>query len=349
MASYFSEVARMTWWRADRYDIGDGYITPAADAKWLSFDPWEEVESTARHESLMQLISNTRRGKGPSVDNYQAVEKWVSQNGLLGLLHQRVREVTLAPRESSQRSRLGGFEPCSTRYVRTGGGWATDLQGAPPRTDSAPVPHDGSRGRRTPGVVLDPPFRRDTSPGLISEPLRATWASYFPGIPVRDREGFAYPRPNSLEFFKLYAEPVSEFLRVGSLLLDSSDGLSAQEPLDETGALRDDAKFIKLGRNRSSLRFLNGLSESAAPIGIPDGGGGLRQAWWTPSLLGAIALMTLNAATGGMSPRICAAEGCGEIFTPARKSRVYHSMPCKERQKKRNQRARAGQRAGDEE
>lgn len=345
MASYFSEVARMTGWRADRYDISDGYITPAPDAKWLSFDPWEEVESTARHESLMQLISDTRYGRGPE----RAVEKWVSQNGLLGLLHQRVREVTLAPRQSSLRSRLGGFEPSSTRYVRTGGGWVTDLQGAPPRTGSAPIPHDGSRGRRTPGVVLDPPFDRPDSPGLISEPLKATWASYFPGIPARVREDFAYPRPDSLEFFQLYAEPVSEFLEVGRLLLDSSSGLSAEKPLDETGALRDDDKFIKLRRNWTSLRFLNSLSQSAAPIGLPDGGGGLRLAWSTSSLLGAIALMTLSAATGGMSPRICAAEGCGEIFTPARMSRMYHSMPCKERQKKRNQRARAEQRARDEE
>lgn len=346
---YFSEVVGMTWWRADRYEIRDDYITPAADAEWHSFDPWEEFERSAPHLSLMRLINDLDPGRlraeGPPWQFEPAIEDWASRNGLLGLLHQRTHEVTLHPQRGGLPSRPATTEFSSTRYIRGGGGWVEDLQGPRTLKNVTPGPPDGSYGRRAPEVVLDPPFGdRDTGRAPYPERLSTTWTSYFPGIAAGDREGFPYPSPGSLEFFKLYAEPVGEFLRVGRLLLNSLEALNAERPFDRTGS-PDDESIGKLERSSASLRFLNGLTQSAELIAGPGPGGTVRQAWWTPSLLGAIAVMTLSAVTGSLPPRICAAVGCGELFTPVRRATRYHSARCKDRQKKRDYRARERARA----
>ena len=364
MTDYFAGVSRMAWWRADRYEIRElrltqeadaaYFIVPAEDAQWRELDPWEETESTHPLLSLMQLISKIRHDPLPADDPlrgfHPAIETWVSKNGLLGLLHQRVREVTLSPRQGSLPSRPTTREFSSTRYIRGGGGWLEDLQGPPTLKNSIAGPPSGSYGRRTPEVVIERLFgERGAARGFHREPLSTTWTSYFPRIPSSDREGFPYPSPDSVEFFQCYAEPLGEFLRFGSLLLDSVEALSAERPFDMKDFPEDEERTEELERSWSSLGFLNSLSQSAELIAVWESDGTVRQAWWTPSLLGAIAVMALNEVAGGLPPRICAIDGCGEVFKPVKRSARYHSAQCKGRQKKRKQRARARTRAQGQE
>jgi hypothetical protein len=64
---------------------------------------------------------------------------------------------------------------------------------------------------------------------LISvERLSTTWARFFPDVPEEAQETFPYPEPLTEPFWKVYGEPLDEFLSGARALQDLLHGIKMQ-------------------------------------------------------------------------------------------------------------------------
>jgi len=126
----------MAWWRYSQYELRGGHICPKPKARFESYDPWADYESSKLRAgesppylSLLNLLEEIRgdvrvdksgQTRSPlKVDSVQAPERairrileWTNHYGLLGILPQRVLLVQNSPvRGPSWRinsARLGG-------------------------------------------------------------------------------------------------------------------------------------------------------------------------------------------------------------------------------------------------
>src|SRR5947208_4297865 len=62
----------------------------------------------------------------------------------------------------------------------------------------------------------------------VEEPLGRTWARFFPSVPARERERYPYPPPLTEAFWRLYAEPVEDFLDAARALRDALGQIKAR-------------------------------------------------------------------------------------------------------------------------
>ncbi len=62
----------------------------------------------------------------------------------------------------------------------------------------------------------------------VKEGLPTTWGRFFPDVPEAERDTYPYPAPCGPEFWRLYAEPVEDFLRAAATLYEILDGLRTQ-------------------------------------------------------------------------------------------------------------------------
>lgn len=278
-----------------------------------------------------------------------AVLDWASRHGLLGILPHTC-EAAMMPLQQGERrgdSRL----PISRRYYRTPEGWWSQTVEAHIPDDwssgEATLEDIAEWMTTPPGAVLpewyirsledqwpdfyqrgamvrEPPLHPGSGPAelvplqpqhLARKPLSEVWTAYFPEAPLAQADRHVYPAPLTDEFWRLYAEPLDQFVNWCRILRQALTGLG------------DD-------RGRSLLHALVGpLTPSVLPTTT-----GLRQAWLSPSLLASLAMMALLDQTEGRLTHVCAS--CHKLFVSSAYQVQYCSQTCRFREQKRAQRAR---------
>ena len=350
------------WARFDRYLVRDGYIRPAPDARYETFDPWADYEQSRRRSgaqvppyggllSLVQgLNPEPRSGPGPletlSPDDAERVTDWCSRHGLLGVLLQRAQMVTLPPRWAA----LPGLEdvlvPWQEELFRSNRGWVCVERwgGRSQRTSARDTStQDGqARGERAPNVgqvvslrqvprgwpepsVLLQDLQRET---WAREPLSGAWARFFPDVSRLDADVYPYPRPGTEDFWRLYGEPVHEFIAAAELLLRAVKQLGPGRA----------AGGRQTREIRAAVDRLNLLLGPISPAADWSDRRRLRQEWHAPSLLSHFALMALFDLTEQRVPRNC--DTCGQLFVTSAYQGTYCSDKCRRTTQKRRYRAR---------
>jgi hypothetical protein len=203
-----------------------------------------------------------------------------------------------------------------------------------------------------PALVLRVPLSPGANDGLGVErpeqqPLSSTWSRYFPTVPESEQDTYAYPCPGTVEFWRLYAEPVQEFVDTARRLRDALhdlDQVSFPERPDDVIVL--ESTFVEArGLNRlhvlaAPLKVAVAFDLLTNPIGValtPTAKDFYRQVWMSPSLLSSIGLMALLDRVG--SPPRC--KWCGKDLVPGRSVGIYCSNRCREAARKAQKRRRA--------
>ncbi len=349
------------WARFDRYVVDGGYIRPAPDARFERFDPWARYEETRRRSgarvppygALLSLVQGLnpepRPGPGPletlSPEDAESVLEWCSGHGLLGLLLHRVQMVTLPPRWGPLPGRDEGLVAWQAELFRTNLGWGRaerwgtgpgrasgrgDRERAGQGPDAGQVvrPPQLPRGWPEPSVLL-----QDLHTGAWDrEPLSRTWARFFPALSRLDAEVHPYPLPGTEDFWRLYGEPVREFIAAADLLLRAVDALG---PGQSSGGRRNHEV-------RAAMDRLNLLLGPISPVAVWSDRRRLHQEWHAPSLLSHFAHMAFLDLTEQRPPRSCAT--CGQLFVTSAYQGAYCTDRCRRTMQKRRYRARVRER-----
>ena len=175
-------------------------------------------------------------------------------------------------------------------------------------------------------MLLKGPIWWEPEPGWPRiERFSETWGRHFPSVPEEELDTYAYPMPTTPKFWKLYGEPVEDFVAAG-LALETSIRMLC--------SLRGKTRLTQRQQEvrEQALDVLNGLAGTTSPYAVSDQNGAYRQDLQLTSLIGALAMMALQDLTGGgQDIHICAAKDCGRVFT----SKAYQAAYCTERCKKR--------------
>jgi hypothetical protein len=316
------------WWRFDRYDIQDAVIRPAPGARLSWYDPWADFQQIrnqtngqtayielARLGSLLKADPATKGYlTGLSPDSRSKILAWCDRHGLLGVLLGRWESVTLSPQ------RLGRDRTLRTqvRYLR---GYGTTVGMCQTTGDRPAAPS---------GVLIH--ALNDLN--IKEEPLAESWYRFFPSVPERERETFAYPVPHSQAFWELYAEPVAEFWRGARLFAGCVEHLGPPSKSGAKEALECEERQI-LSRAQA-VDALNLLRKDVSQV-LVDEDDGLNQQWVSPSLLSSFAEMFVQDVVAGARTQYC--ECCGKLFITQAYQAVYCGRACRLRQQKRNLRA----------
>ncbi len=193
--------------------------------------------------------------------------------------------------------------------------------------DLSQMPSDWPR----PGVVI-----QDLRvPDWKVEPLSVTWARFFPSVPEAERETYPYPLPGTEAFWRIYAEPVEDFVATATLFLTAVKflgeiGRAGDGPQSDSGEIR--------GRMDMLLRLLDPVGPA---VGLTEDGT-FRQVWCASTLLGAYAMMALLDLTEQRRPLVCTI--CGKLFVTKAYQGIYCSATCRQTAQKRRYRARQRER-----
>ncbi len=147
-------------------------------------------------------------------------------------------------------------------------------------------------------------------------------------LPRRPRERAAtynYPKPLSVKFWQLYAEPVNAFLSGALYLRFALWCLSGRRHLKTTKNSRDSVE--------EGTRFIQRVVAPVSPTVELSEDGALHQKWSPPSLLGSLAMMALQDL---VSDRLHFCTTCRRFFT----SGAYQVLYCSERCRKTEQQRR---------
>jgi hypothetical protein len=319
---------RYGWWRFDRYEIQKSVIRPAPGARLSWYDPWADFQKIRSQTNgqpayieLARLVETLRKDPatkgsitGLSADSRSKILAWCDQHGLLGVLLARWELVTLAPhplgRDSTIRTQL--------RYRRA---YGTTVGIGQTTSDETAA---GS------GVLLH--ALNDFN--LTEEALADTWCRFFPSVPERERESFAYPVPYSPEFWELYAEPVIEFWRGARLFAASVQylGPPAKPGVNDVSETADSQILTRA----QAVDAVNLLRKDVNQV-LVDEDDGLHQQWVSPSLLSSFVEMFIQDVVAHARAQYC--KCCGKLFVTQAYQAVYCSRACRLRQQKRNLRA----------
>jgi hypothetical protein len=341
------------WNRFDRYEIRDGFIRAAAGATLTTYNPWEEYRAdrgTPPYDGLLVLLeeiqrevtfSTTARGRpflvSPRAE--RALLAWCARYGVLGVLLHQAHAVTLHARWRPPASVTAPrpddvLLPSVRRYVRTSTRWravtrmimAQDgvyMTGEPERAETPLARAEYFPSLPAPGVLL----RDMVTDEWLEEPLDRTWALYFPDVPEAERPTFDYPVPMSEPFWRLYAEPVDQFVHGAVVLRDALLGLERLRPLDEAS---DEDKRL-MGRGLSTLE---GLVAGVSPTLTLHEDGTVAPQWAAPSLLSSFAMMAYLDVTGSRR-HLVRCEACDRVFFSEAWQARYCSERCRNRAQKR--------------
>ena len=251
---------------------------------------------------------------------------WCNQYGLLGTLFHRVAMVSLWPRWEPGRGswKAHSVVPTQRTHVCRPPMWHTTTSVNPlnPSNDlsrrGSPISESEFRedGWR-PAAALT--LGIDGLPGK-DEPLHDTWARHFPDVAPAERITYAYPAPTDTEFWRIYGEPVGEFVMAACFLAQCLKDIT--HPADRAAS----------AAGRLHLATLAGFG---APYLDAEADGSLRQRWITGSLLASLALM----ATEDLSQhRLHACERCARFFFSDAYQARYCSEKCRHTMQKRRYR-----------
>jgi hypothetical protein len=318
------------WWRFSLYEIRDGCILPAKGAKLEWYDPWlgfgfSRVQ-TGRHttagaqsnyQSLMKLVHQLQYVPGHkrypdclSSTSQGLILKWCQENGLLGILLSRWEAISLAPQL------VGPARWVQRRYFR-GFGQVIQLQ----EITSA------SKGRNASVLIhgLDDLTPAEESPSK-------TWSRFFPSVGFSEQETFAYPQPYTIEFCRLYGEPLIDFCNAAKLLVRAILYLGTQQP-----KVTGDLKLVR----HQALDAINLLRRPIASVLDFEESGSVKPSRVAPSLLASFADMFAQDLVYGRPTLQCTC--CGTPFVSSAYQARYCSETCRLREQKRRLRAQMKQ------
>jgi len=327
------------WWRFDAYEFDQGYIVPSEGANLVAYDPWEGFRKAridrrkgapAPYQSLFSLVHEIRsdpgsmdgHGRSLALETERRITDWCVDWGLLGVLPQRTQQIDLAPHweRSGLTPNDGLLYPSSRRYLRTAWGWepkGEQLQAGgyveeDPAQDGNPVPEKyWLGGWRRPCAIVHGLHDNEVTEERLSE----TWAQFFPQ--VRDKEGHLYPKPLTDDFWRVYAEPFTDFYEAAKALYQA---------------------LTAVKQNRRGWDLLHALTASVRTLLATESDGSHRLAWVAPSLLGAFAMMGMIDVSEGHGIRQCAS--CNRTFITTAYQQLYCSDPCRWREQKKRDRAK---------
>ena len=157
-------------------------------------------------------------------------------------------------------------------------------------------------------------------PGWKAEPLSVTWARFFPIVPAAEQETYPYPLPGTEAFWRIYEEPVEDFVAAATLFL------TAVKFLGEFGVSGDGSQGDN-GEIRGRLEILNRLLAPVGPaVGFAEDGA-FRQEWRASTLLATYAMMALLDITEQRRPLVCTI--CGRLFVTKAYQGIYCSATCR--------------------
>ena len=345
------EIFATDWVRFDEYRIVDGYIRPVTRATGDRFDPWAYREAMiARAPTDTPYLSLLNAvGAEDVVPDQQAILRWCSRFGLLGLLLQKAHWTVFPPRlESPSGKIVSGDHAAATtwaqeEYFLTPKGWDRHRRVCPLLTDK---PHLGTihlgglKGRATMGITIGPAVSTTRPPskwpgsGVLvqdietgqykDEPIGTIWGKYFPDVPQSEKETAVYPFPRLKNFWIEYGEPFNEFVAAARALGRAVAHLQSPK-----------------ARPRSHGPDL--LNALVAPVSLSlevGGSGNYLQRWKSPSLLASLAMMVLQDVTGSRRILKCLCTGCPRLFSSTSPNAKFHDKRCRARHLKRAQRRR---------
>ena len=336
------DLSEADWWRFRAYEVRDGYILPAPGADLQKYSPRDYYRGAenSKHPQppYLQLFEVLRRlglgtaRYGESLPKFfpldaagqQALLSWCSMYGLLGILLHQVHVVHLAPVWNCVRPDAVIDFP---RYTRLADQWSG---GAEARWSQMPNDPSTKKGDPLPEQHWPPGWRPNvvlrelrTATVIKQEPLTETWACFFPSVPTEHVETHPYPRPLTPEFWKIYAEPITDFIWAALFLKFAIEGLSE----------RSETNWFLQWEARSALNTL------IAPVTrqiVAAPNRQLQERWICPSLLASLAEMALQDLRRGVSLLRCLQ--CGKPFLTDAYQTLYCSERCRWRRQKQTQR-----------
>jgi hypothetical protein len=327
---------------------------------------------TPPYASLIRLSDRlSYDGKGGlDAGSTAAIVNWCNEHGLLGVLLHEVQEARFAPRwerarpASASALRLARDVlqawPASGERQRTPERTATGRRRAGPQLYLTQAIYTRSGAgtvrfgemQRAHGVLADKTARRGAVAGQghwtaaqpvvhlhklatdewATEPLTTTWARYFPDVPAAERAMYAYPAPYSTAFWRLYAEPMEDFVLAADRLRKAI--LAAARFLDSGDELADAPVGPQL---------LNAIVAPAGPALLPTDDG-YEQRLVSPSLLGSLALMAQLDLAGRRRIIRCRNDKCRQLVVASNYQTLFCSARCKYAVNKRVARGRTSKR-----
>lgn len=346
------ELGTRAWVRFDRYQEKEGYICPAPGAQLQTFDQLPHYagvrSATGAQEppygSFLNLVQSVRLEPRPgpgrlqtlSADSAKLVTSWCAGHGLMGLLPQRAQMITLAPRYGPLKDVPDRCVPWLTQYIRTNRGWdiltrwGVRQQTVGIGSEGALVPAEQvPKGWPDPGALI----QHQVSSQWSMEKLSDVAKRYFPGVPLLERDTYFYPCPLTEEFWRLYAEPVDEFVEAAAHLLGIVRDLGNPSDTADNKAKR-----------KSAVDRLNNILGAAAPVAGLSDSGEIVKLWHTPSLLSTFAMMIREDLSEQRWPRTC--DNCGKVFVTKAYQGRYCTDKCRFAAQKRRYRQRQKRQIG---
>jgi len=355
----------MIWWRASGYEIRHGCIVPMVNATLTTYYPWEDWSKAPKRlrtseltiaplAKLLRDLDVWAAGLGGVQFELRQVDKlidWVNANGLLGIALHRVEYVRLAARWRTLPAVgfMGHLTAPMHKWFRYGPEkWHTGSSFA--ATDSEyqstfPLRINQSLDGK---VVAEDVLVESSRGGLaeansypaiwagqVSMHLSDVWGPFFPSLPREELDSYDYPEPTSEAFWRLYGEPLDEFLREANSLVQAVEQLAQEHrnpPAD---------RLIGTSPAVHACQVLSELAGHTRPhLGMEKTDLKLRVNWSAPSLLAALAMTTINelSASDGNFIRVC--EKCRSPFITGDARQLYCSKDCREVMVKRKQRAK---------
>lgn len=316
------------WNRASEYEIKDGFIRPTKRAKIESYEPWDHwnriaasrkkyKDETPAYVELVQLADRLKldtpwdllvgAGEPPklSKDEEAGLLAWCSRYGLLGLLPHDVLAVSTG----------------QSMFFREGG---REWWGSPEGEQAIPV--------WFPRETAVTSFRKR----IQNRPVEELWDRFFPEI--ADPRGYYFPTPLTEDFWRIYAEPVSDFLGYAQLFLCM---LAPPGPTPVKGLAEGRELVVNLRVRLPEAISL--LTAGCGPNLAPDPQGSTRwiQHWSSPSLLADLALMVHLDQVQGRPVVRCQAPDCGQPAQSKLGTRRYCGRRCRNRIRKAQDRLEA--------
>ena len=297
------------WVRFSAYSItDDGFIEPAAGARFERYDPIDEVAAQDSDcvDGLTRLAAKLRvipmddtkgiskraavrliRTRFEGFDR-DAVRSWCGQWGLLGLLHQSLVGAQLC-------SPTG--DPSLRRLITWSFGRWLDLEENVPDAEGFPET-----------ILLS-----GTMPGAPDAATPSAMIAYIKDI----KDSRSLPRMNSDAFWRSYREPVGEFLMVANQLR------LALAPMPTKTQLRRAAKYA----TPVAIDVLNAWASRVSPAIRLQASGELQLSWASPSLIGVVGHQAMTEVAAGTRLIVC--KRCGNQVLSRRSKKAYCSETCR--------------------
>ncbi len=301
------------------------------------------------YQSLIDLCRELRGQRfaalaNPDEETQILLTNWCARNGLLGVLPQSVFTIVLAARWDHLLAKEGPLFPVVDQHVRSSTDWQTghfhygfgrrrpsgeerrqrDLVEEEYVSEKSPPPH----------VIIQSKL---DDPKLEHQSLKSL-AHFFPEVKEWEAETFDYPRPLSVPFWELYAEPIHNFLAAAFGFYDSVQTITRlagtpPQNLEERDYFSYTSAVKTIEALVANVRHTVGFTEDGQMI----------QRWTSASLLASFGMMAFLDLTEGKVHR-CANESCGRLFVTDAWQAAYCSPRCRNTTLKRESRKRVAAR-----